>query len=103
VCVPLLRLCRNSPFVAFRTIGEFRSLRRATNATRVGLRSLFEKRDAKTFQPLTLSLTDKLPKGRNLRFAKFGTLEIFLANIIYAKKIENTFFLTNFFKFFYFS
>ena len=70
---PLSPKGRNSPFVALRTIGEFRSLRQATNATRVGLRSLFRKitplrfvtrtdvrvRDAKTFQPLSLSLTDK--------------------------------------------
>ena len=52
LCVPLFStLCvENSPLVALTNDKEFRSLRRATNAARLGGRPLFEKRGAKTFR-----------------------------------------------------
>ena len=52
-CVPLFAKLRfaNSPLVALLSgRGEFRSLRRATKAPRLGGRSLFEKSNAKTFK-----------------------------------------------------
>ena len=52
VCSPLRKapLCKFTPRGAFVRRGEFRSLRRATKAPRLGLRSLFEKSNAKTFK-----------------------------------------------------
>jgi hypothetical protein len=44
---------QNSPLVALSNDKGFRALQGATNATRVGLRSLFEKSDVKTSKEAT--------------------------------------------------
>ena len=65
LCVfPLLPLAKFTLSWRLRTIGEFRPLRRATNAARVGSRSLFEKSDAKTFIAL---VQRNSPTNQNLK------------------------------------